>query len=368
MAVKILYKDYWSRGTILAKSSQHPQFPVEDSQVDVLTQAWCTRYGTGSGNDTFVISATTKYINFNEGGAEKTATLTTGTYNGATLAAEIQTQLRAAGTVNYTATYDEATAKFTFTSPSGTFQILWNTGTNKATDISDVCGFSDAANDTGALTYTSDSRRIHYPKAYADIDLLSAVALDGFFIGNHNISSAATIELIGADDSAFTTNVVTETVTWAATNIYGLFSATRTKRYWRLSVQDPTNTNAYIQVGRLFLAPAWTLSRGVAMSGSNEGVEDITEIEESDSRDIYGQEFPIVDILVYPFTGMYEADKTEYLAMQKECGVSKFYVIIFDSTAPATSGKFGKNIDLPPVEPEAKDYFNFTINFREAVE
>jgi hypothetical protein len=48
--------------------------------------------------------------------------------------------------------------KFTIsTSTSTVFSLLWNTGTNTANSVGDKIGFSLAADDTGATSYTSDS-------------------------------------------------------------------------------------------------------------------------------------------------------------------------------------------------------------------
>ncbi|MBW2638381.1 MAG: hypothetical protein JRC86_12885, partial [Deltaproteobacteria bacterium] len=245
--VRIIYKNRWRDGEIIDYSSQAPQTPVEDSQEDTLTMFWRTRHGTNSGCGLFVVDDDCKYINFDEGGAELTATLTKADYNGQTLATEIKSQLDAAGALTYTVTYSESTCKFTIAA-SGNFTLRWNAGTHKAADISDLCGFDDAADDTGTDSYEADNVRIHYPKAYADLDLSTAYEVDFIAILNHNISDSATIKLIGADDDAFTTNKTEDEITHNANNIYFFLSASRTKRYFRLSIEDPTNSAGYIQV------------------------------------------------------------------------------------------------------------------------
>jgi hypothetical protein len=111
----------------------------------------------------FVVGDTNKYIDFDEGGAELNATLTLGTYTADALCAEMKTQLDAEGALTYTVTYSEATRKFTIAA-SASFTIRWSTGTNAANDVSDMCGYNDAANDTGASSYEADYTRFHYPK------------------------------------------------------------------------------------------------------------------------------------------------------------------------------------------------------------
>lgn len=206
--VRIVYNNLWRKGVVGTPCCQHPQWPAIDTQVSSINQSWRTRYGAGTGNGVFVVADSCKYIDFDEGGAELTGTVVTGTYDGNTLATAIAVALNAAPSkaLTYTCVYSESEAKFTIAA-GGNFTIRWNTGTHKATDISDLAGFSDAADDTGAATYTSDSRRIHYPRAWIPLNTVNITGADFFGIIGHNISSAATIKFIGADDSAFTTNV-----------------------------------------------------------------------------------------------------------------------------------------------------------------
>lgn len=111
---------------------------------------------TAATGPSFVVTALNNKIDFDEGGAALVGTVTAGTYTGATLATAIAAALNAAPgkTLTYTCTYSATTEKFTIAAGSN-FTIRWNTGTNKAIDISDLCGFSDAANSTGDKTYAS---------------------------------------------------------------------------------------------------------------------------------------------------------------------------------------------------------------------
>ncbi|NVM21122.1 MAG: flagellar filament capping protein FliD [Desulfobacterales bacterium] len=112
----------------------------------------------------FTIGATNNKINFKEdGGAELTATIASGTYTISELESAVKTALDAAGSVTYTVSYDNAAQKFTI-DDNGTLaqlDILWKTGTNgsEGTDTSaaSILGFSDSADDTGALEYTGDN-------------------------------------------------------------------------------------------------------------------------------------------------------------------------------------------------------------------
>lgn len=330
--VRFMYLNRWRSGTIIDKCCEHPQFPVKDTQIDSLSFMWRTRYGTASGNGKFVVDANNKYIDLDEGGAELTATLTLGSYNGQTLATEIKTQLDVAGALTYTVTYSESTAKFTIAA-SGNFTLRWFTGTHKATDASDLLGFSDAADDTGAATYTADNRRIHYPKAYIDIDL--AVACEVNFIGllGHNISASATIKLYGADDSAFTTNVTEDTIAYNSSNIYKFLAASRTKRYFRISIQDPTNSNSYIQISTISLCKYFAPNVNFTV-GYEDGSDVFDEVERTDSLNLHGQEKPVLSVWTLPFQALNDSAQVEIESMIAEVRNSEALIVCFDSAAP----------------------------------
>ena len=109
-----------------------------------------------------------QYICFDEGGVELVATIAAGTYTGTTLAAAVDTALDAAG-ADYTVSYSTSTRKFTLAKDTGNYTLRWLTGTRRGADAADLLGFDDAANDTGAGTYTSDdAAALTIPSAVAD--------------------------------------------------------------------------------------------------------------------------------------------------------------------------------------------------------
>lgn len=103
------------------------------------------------------ITSSSKYIDFNDGGV-KAAQVTTGMYKDPLdLASAIQTAMQTLSTDTITCTYSSTTGKFTIASNGAAFSLLWNTGANTANTIAAKIGFSAAADDTAALTYTSDN-------------------------------------------------------------------------------------------------------------------------------------------------------------------------------------------------------------------
>lgn len=117
--------------------------------------------GTGYYYNPIIITSTNKYIDFNDGGGEENAVISERTYKDPyQLAEAIAEAMNALTGDTISVTYNDSGAsagKFTLASSGGTFSLLWNTGTNAANSIGTTLGFLVAADDTGAVTYTSDN-------------------------------------------------------------------------------------------------------------------------------------------------------------------------------------------------------------------
>jgi hypothetical protein len=116
---------------------------------------------TSAEDTTVTISASNKYINFNIGGGELTATVATGTYaigltqaDAGSLCKAIYDAIVAAEAVGtYTVSYSRSTKLFTIARSAGTFQLKFLTGTNNAASIDTTLGYTHT-DKTGAITYT----------------------------------------------------------------------------------------------------------------------------------------------------------------------------------------------------------------------
>jgi len=112
--------------------------------------------GTSYYFDAIEITATSKYIDFNDGGV-KVATVATQLYKDPhELASALQDAMNSVSS-GITVVYSDSTGKFTISKASGTLSLLWSTGTNAANSIGTKLGFVVASDDTGFLTYTSDN-------------------------------------------------------------------------------------------------------------------------------------------------------------------------------------------------------------------
>jgi hypothetical protein len=329
MNTRFIYKSFWRSGEIIATSSEQAQFPADNTQDDIKSLVWNSRNGSGTGNGQFIIDSTNKYIDFDEGGAELTATLTEDTYNGQTLCDEVKTQLDANGALTYTVSYSEATGKFTIAATSN-FTLRWQSGTNTANTAGVPLGFDVSANDTGTDTYTGDYISIHTSESI-DNDMGAEQEYDFIGILGHNLTSNAVIKILGADDAAFTTNVVTDTLTHNGNNIFEFLDTARAKRYSRFYVEDPTNPALYVKIGVIVVGKYVETNREYGPNSS--GTMDDSETELSPANCLFiVQEKPKLRRWELPFKGLNDASDALVELMRINNGVTKALVFCTNYT------------------------------------
>lgn len=107
--------------------------------------------------DPIIVGATSKYIDFNDGGVKAVSVAEKAYKDPYELAEAIQAAMDAASTDTITCTYDDATQKFTIATNGATLTLLSNTGVNIANAIWTKIGFSVAADHSAALSYPSDT-------------------------------------------------------------------------------------------------------------------------------------------------------------------------------------------------------------------
>lgn len=145
--------DYKGQGGLIqAMSGGRVTSATFDISAGQLINSSFTVEGTEYYFDPIEVVTGANAIVFDIGSGNVSATVALGWYKTPhDLAAAVQTAISAAAAGTYTCTYSDTTGKFTVTKSTGTLDIDWLTGTDS---IGATLGFT--ADDTGALTYTSD--------------------------------------------------------------------------------------------------------------------------------------------------------------------------------------------------------------------
>jgi len=236
----------------------HPQYPIENVRDFWSSVTYRSRYGIGSGWGHFYIDVDTNKIDFNEGSGELTAVVSIGSFDAYTLATAIQNALNSAGTLTYTVSYSDTTNKFTI-SASGTFSLLWKTGTNSAQTIGGRIGFDVSADDTGQSSYVADSPRIHtyvMPK----FTLSSAISSTCCVIFGLNLTSSYQIFSFERwTGSSWLTigNFLYDASKGKAIIFYDSISS----ESYRIVVRDWENPDGYAEIGAVLLGDYVRLSK-----------------------------------------------------------------------------------------------------------
>lgn len=262
MAVDFKFLDFnypFQSETDVTGTSEDAAFPASNLKLFTRSKVWRS---TGS----FVVDATNNKLDFDEGGGELTATVTSATYTPSSLATEIATQLTSAGGQTYSVSYSNATGKWTVSAP-GAFNLRTLTGTNFATALYPDIGFDVTADTGSATSHTGANIALHTEEAVV-FDLKNPQEIDSFALlidkvsGNKFTTSVALNLQANATDS-WTSPAVDVSLTFDTDNDIALhfFASSETYRFWRVKVVDPQNPNLHVELGKVMLAKATALTQ-----------------------------------------------------------------------------------------------------------
>lgn len=218
------------------------------------------------------ITAANKVIIFRESGTtDLTATIAEATYTTtAAFFAAIKAALEIPGGSTYTISQDTTTLKIKIVASLGggasKLDLMW---TNVLSTAAATLGFSTASDDTGALTYTADTLKIHTSEWFR-WDMGTSANPNAFaLIGPRNkpipFTANAVITLQGNATDVWTSPSYSQVLTLDDRAIVKSSSAglhTGPLRYWRLKIVDASNPLGYVEVGALYLGSFFEPSRG----------------------------------------------------------------------------------------------------------
>lgn len=92
------------------------------------------------------------------------------------------------------------------------------------------------------------------------MDFGSAQSVDLVAVINHNLSSTATITV----RAGTTTGVsdFSQSITWRERTVYAVLTSLQSYRYWRIDLNDPFNTNGFLEIGYISIGNSTSYSFG----------------------------------------------------------------------------------------------------------
>ena len=168
-------------------------------------------------------------------------------------------------------------------------------------------------------------------------------------VAGHNLTTGGTIEVFHSTDNVAFTTVGIKTA--GSAKIITFFFSSLFKQYWRVTLKDPTNSDNYLKVGRIFLGDYWEPTAQIMRNWSVEIVDD-TEIEKS----IGGQKWRnIIDSFVrvsfrLPHLSKSEAVKDWFDIVRRMGTKENLFVSLFpdgNSTVKSVTDLYGSFIGAP---------------------
>lgn len=139
-------------------------------------------------------------------------------------------------------------------------------------------------------------------------------------------------------------------------------------RYWLIEIDDTTNADGYIQIGRLFMAAAWTPTLNYSL-GATLGYTDASPIDTSLSGAEYfdvrsrAREFELA------LDGLTDSEAYDYaLQIQRLAGLSGEVLVIPDSadtTRIAIRAYLGRMVGMSPIEQVQQNRHRVSFRLRE---
>lgn len=167
-----------------------------------------------------------------------------------------------------------------------------------------------------------------------DAGVGNTISVPSLMIAGHNLTSSAIVTLQGnASDSwgapSFSAVI---SASWEYGDI--IFSEDTTAsvayRYWRIVIADTTNTEMYLEIGRIFLGAGYTVERAVSDSFS-EKIIDTTDTQFSIGRQAYsdiGTKYRVYD-LFFPY--LLESTRSDLKTIFDTIGKHKPIFFIIDN-------------------------------------
>ena len=369
-----IYSDNYLNLDYLANnyvSSEQAAFPVTNAYNSVRrSKVWRSNgfWDITSSNNTFTFKDAAA-------GGTLTASVVVDEYTSTTaMLAALKTAMEVVGAHTYTCTVDSSTKKIKIASSHTEFQIVSGGSMNS------ILGFTTHPK-TGATNYLADELRIHTSE-WIKWDFGLSTNPDVFvLIGKRNtpinISPRAVIKLQGNSTDVWTAPEFEETVTYNdeimslvkdATTDDGLH--TQALRYWRLSIEDKTNPNAFVEIGALFLGKYFEPTRGRIQFPFSGQYVDTSNNVFSEGGQTFSDNRQQSESFSVRWSALTTSEKEAIDVIFEEYGVSLPLFIAFDPALAFSSStdyytRFVKFTQPPSYSLEAPNFWTVTMDFRE---
>jgi hypothetical protein len=234
-----------------------------------------------------------------------------------------------------------------------------------------------------------------------DLNLGAAKNVGVLALVVHNMSVSAKVRITGDDDAAFTAPVYQSAwidvwpsgmipqslLEWEDDNFWlGTLSAqaragyqspfihvlpsANTLQYWRVEIDDTSNSDGYVHIGRLFISPTWRPAINYSL-GADLVYRDTTPVETSLSGAEFFDQRSKVREFSFTLEGMTATEAYDYaLQLQRQVGISGEILQVpdTDDTARIPARAYvGRLVSLSPIGNPQGERFRTQFTVRELV-
>ena len=379
MSSQILAYNYLAEATVaeVDASSETAGFPVEN----VYNYTRRSKVWRSSGH--FEVKTGLNKIIFQESiGVDLTAEVVVGHYETfALFAAAVKAALELVGANTYTITQDSTTKKIKIASNGATLRLIW-TDSDSAT-MAGILGFSTAADDIGATTYTADILKTS-SEEYILIDFGMAVNPDAVVISwrtdeQTKISGLATVTLKASFTNSLDSAPYSQTLTKTD---YGYFIKKSSEsddgisdtpyRFWKISITDSTNPYGYIDIGSVFIGKWMNFTRGRIQFPFTMGYETGSTKSVTDGGQILAQNKYSTRRFSVDWFGLTQSEKQMIDEFSREVSTtSPFYLMLDSGTVVSDSTEkslvYCSFEDMPSWTMDFPGVFSCDMSLREEI-
>lgn len=317
----------------VSASSEDAAFPVSNLTKHSRSDVW-----RSSGY--FVITTSNQKLDFkiSSGGAELTATVGVGSYTASELATYLQSALQAFTADRITVSFDAGI--WTIETSGSYLSLLWQSGTNSASNLGNTLGFGRTTDSTGATSYDSSYLALH-TEEWVLVDLGtwgtnpvdSAVLIFETGVGS-KLSPSATVKLQASQTNVWSAPSVDVTMSYDSTyEIYShFFSSDENYRYWRVKIVDPQNPNGYVELPKLVLSSSVELTL-VPENGFEYQMLDMSRLDQTQYGVVFSDVYPFVRDLKFTYSALSEADVETMWQLFQRVGRTTPIGVVLDSQA-----------------------------------
>lgn len=140
------------------------------------------------------------------------------------------------------------------------------------------------------------------------VDLGSAMQATSLILADHNLTDSTTVRLMADDAALWTDPAFSATMAVTRPHMVAFFDQTR--RYWRLEISDPANSNGYISAGMFHLGPHLSPSRNFSARYSRTLAAG-RQLNVTDAGKVAGSAKALGHSFELPFSGLNDADTAD---------------------------------------------------------